>query len=236
MKVQISTGPAWGKYPLRRGRLDNICNELDEQALALALRMKEKHFSQIVIRTMGLYFAEEVLRYALSIGANIDMLLTYIRLSAADTPVTTHPLAQAIRKNAKEIFNSDKNYIIVSGMRSVGGDTALVPSQKRRGSLQLEILEIIWNAEETTMRYITEVIAKRRPRSVNTIPTAMKRLTDKGLLSRTTDGKNFHYRATVSREYLLSGVLVSSLGILPDIFDSFTQRCTWNKSTETVKK
>lgn len=73
--------------------------------------------------------------------------------------------------------------------------------------MQLDILEIMWDAEETTMRYITEVIAKRRPRSVNAIPTTMKRLTAKGLLSRTTDGKRSRYRATVSREHFLSGVL-----------------------------
>lgn len=78
---------------------------------------------------------------------------------------------------------------------------------KRIGNLQLEILEMIWDQEEVTVRYILEVIAKRRPRSVNNIPTTMKSLTDKGLISRTTDGRRSHYRATVSREHFFSGVL-----------------------------
>ena len=79
--------------------------------------------------------------------------------------------------------------------------------QKRMGRVQLEILKVIWNAEEATVKDIANVIAKKRPRALNTIPTSLKRLTEKGLLKRTTDGKRFHYRATVSKEQFLSGAL-----------------------------
>lgn len=123
----------WEKGTLRRGLLDNVCNELDKQALAFALRMREKHNGQIVSLTMGPPFAEEVLRYALSIGADIGVLLTDRKLGGADTAATAHPLAQAIRKIEKEIFNGDQNYIIVSGMQSVDGDTAQVPPQIAEG-------------------------------------------------------------------------------------------------------
>jgi electron transfer flavoprotein alpha subunit len=78
---------------------------------------------------MGPPFAEEVLRYALSIGADVGVLLTDRKLGGADTPATAYPLAQAIRKIEKELFNGNRDYIIVSGMQSVDGDTAQVPPQ-----------------------------------------------------------------------------------------------------------
>ncbi|MDP3880481.1 MAG: FAD-binding protein [Dehalococcoidales bacterium] len=123
----------WEKGTLRRGLLDNVCNELDKLALVFALKMRERHNGQIVSLTMGPPFAEEVLRYALSIGADAGVLLTDRKLGGADTPATAHPLAQAIKKIEKEIFKGDRNYIIVSGMQSVDGDTAQVPAQIAEG-------------------------------------------------------------------------------------------------------
>jgi len=119
----------WEKGTLKRGLLDNVCNELDKQALAFALKMREKQKGKTVSLTMGPPFAEEVLRYALSIGVDDGVLLTDRKLGGADTAATAYPLAQAIRKIEKEIFKGDKNYIIVSGMQSVDGDTAQVPPQ-----------------------------------------------------------------------------------------------------------
>lgn len=122
---------AWDreKGTLKRGLLDNVCNELDKQALTFALRMKEKHDGKAVCLTMGPPFAEEVLRYALSIGVDEGVLLTDRKLGGADTAATAYPLAQAIRKIEKEIFGGGKNYIIVCGMQSIDGDTAQVPPQ-----------------------------------------------------------------------------------------------------------
>lgn len=119
----------WEKGTLKRGLLENVCNELDKQALAFALKMREQHSGQVVALTMGPPFAEEVLRYALSIGADTAVLLTDRKLGGADTAATAYPLAQAIRKIETEIFDGDRNYIIVSGMQSVDGDTAQVPPQ-----------------------------------------------------------------------------------------------------------
>jgi len=119
----------WEKGTLKRGLLDNVCNELDKQALAFALRMRDKQKGEAVSLTMGPPFAEEVLRYSLSLGVDYGVLLTDRKLGGADTSATAYPLAQAIRKIEKEIFNGDKNYIVVSGMQSVDGDTAQVPPQ-----------------------------------------------------------------------------------------------------------
>ena len=119
----------WEKGTLKRGLLDNVCNELDKQALAFALGMRKEQKGRTVSLTMGPPFAEEVLRYSLSIGVDVGVLLTDRKLGGADTAATAYPLAQAIRKIENEIFKGDKNYIIVSGMQSIDGDTAQVPAQ-----------------------------------------------------------------------------------------------------------
>jgi len=119
----------WEKGTLKRGFLDNVLNELDKQALAFALKMREQQDGRIIVLTMGPPFAEEVLRYSLSIGADEAVLLTDRKLGGADTAATAYPLGQAVRKIEKEVFGGDRNYLIVSGMQSVDGDTAQVPPQ-----------------------------------------------------------------------------------------------------------
>ena len=122
---------AWDveKGTLKRALLDNVCNELDKQALALASKMREVHDGRIVGLTMGPPFAAEVLRFAMSCGADVGVLLTDRKLGGADTSATAYPLAQAIRKIQEEVFNGEGDYIIVSGMQSIDGDTAQVPPQ-----------------------------------------------------------------------------------------------------------
>ena len=119
----------WEKGTLKRGLLENVLNELDKQALVFTLKMREQHNGQVVALTMGPPFAEEVLRYALSVGADDAVLLTDRKLGGADTAATAYPLARAISKIEAELFHGDREYIIVSGMQSVDGDTAQVPPQ-----------------------------------------------------------------------------------------------------------
>ncbi len=119
----------WESGTLRRALLENICNDLDKQALALALKIREQQPGQIVVLSMGPPFAEEVLRYALSLGADHGILLTDRRLGGADTAATAYPLARAIRRVATEMFGGDTRYLIITGMQSVDGDTAQVPPQ-----------------------------------------------------------------------------------------------------------
>lgn len=119
----------WEKGTLKRGLLDNVLNELDKQALAFAVKMRESQLGIIIALTMGPPFSEEVLRYALSNGADDAVLLTDRKLGGADTAATAYPLGCAIRRVEKELFGGDRSYLIVSGMQSVDGDTAQVPPQ-----------------------------------------------------------------------------------------------------------
>lgn len=122
---------AWDieKGTLKRALLDNVCNELDKQALTFALSLRKQLGGEVVSLTMGPPFAEEVLTYTLSVGADKGVLLTDRKLGGADTPATSYPLAQAIRRIAKDIFQGDNQYLIITGMQSIDGDTAQVPPQ-----------------------------------------------------------------------------------------------------------
>ncbi len=117
---------------LIRSRLASVINELDSQALGFAnymRRIKGDADGQIVALTMGPPMAEAVLRYSLSRSADKVVLLTDRALGGADTVATANPLAFAVRKTAKEIFQGNQDYYIVTGMQSVDGDTAQVPPQ-----------------------------------------------------------------------------------------------------------
>ncbi len=119
----------WEKGILKRGLLENVCNELDKQAIAFTTAIRQALQGQIVSLSMGPPFADAVLKYTLSVGADIGVLLTDRKLSGADTAATAYPLAAAIRKIEKDMFKSNRNFIIISGMQSVDGDTAQVPPQ-----------------------------------------------------------------------------------------------------------
>lgn len=114
---------------LKRGVLPGVINKLDADALAFANKMRQLSPGKIICLTMGPPKSKEVLTYSLSRCADLAVLLTDKALGGADTPATANPLAYAIRKIVKDIFNGNDDYVVVSGMQSVDGDTAQVPAQ-----------------------------------------------------------------------------------------------------------
>ncbi|MBF0330829.1 MAG: hypothetical protein HQL17_02750 [Candidatus Omnitrophica bacterium] len=122
---------AWDreKGTLKRGVLDTVFNPLDLQALTFACRMKSHDkSSRVLCLTMGPNQARELLEDCMARGADEGVLLTDMKFAGADTPATAYALACAIRKIAKDIFKG-QDYVIVTGMQSVDGDTAQVPPQ-----------------------------------------------------------------------------------------------------------
>lgn len=114
---------------LKRGALPSVINKLDADALAFANKMRQVSPGKIVCLTMGPPMAKDVLIYSLSRCADSAVLLTDRTLGGADTPATANPLAYAIRRIVKDVFNGNDDYIVISGMQSVDGDTAQVPAQ-----------------------------------------------------------------------------------------------------------
>jgi electron transfer flavoprotein alpha subunit len=123
---------AWDreKGTLRRAMLDSILNPLDLQALTFARRITESSpGSRTIYLSMGPPQARETLIDCLSRAPGEAILLTDRAFAGADTVATAYSLACAIRRIEKEIFGGGRDYVIVTGMQSVDGDTAQVPPQ-----------------------------------------------------------------------------------------------------------
>ncbi len=114
---------------LNRGALPSVINKLDADALAFTDKMRQYSPGRIVCLTMGPPMAVEVLKYALSRCADSAVLLTDRALGGSDTPSTANPLAYAIRRISKDMFSDKHDFVVISGMQSVDGDTAQVPPQ-----------------------------------------------------------------------------------------------------------
>ena len=74
------------------------------------------------------------------------------------------------------------------------------------GDLQAEVLAVLWGLGDGTVREVVgEMNANRRRKlAYTTVLTIVSRLSARGLLSRTPEGRGFRYRPTKSREELLA--------------------------------
>ena len=113
---------------VNRAALPAVFNPEDLNALEQALRLREERLevgdegTEIILLTMGLPKAAEVLREGVYRGADDGILLTDRALGGADTLATSYSLAQAIKK----IGDYD---IILCGRQAIDGDTAQVGPQ-----------------------------------------------------------------------------------------------------------
>jgi electron transfer flavoprotein alpha subunit len=147
---------------LVRSRLASVINELDAQALAFARYMKMisgDANARLVALTMGPPMADEVLRYSLARAADQVVLLTDRALGGADTVATANPLAYAIRRITSELLQCGDDYLVISGMQSVDGDTAQVPAQIAE-ELKLSCIAYVTGAEYKNGRFeFTRIIS-----------------------------------------------------------------------------
>ncbi len=110
---------------LIRSGIPSIMNPHDKNAVELGLMLKEKHSAEVIALSMGPPQAEEVLREALSMGADKAYLLTDRAFAGADTLATSHTLSLAIKKILKE-SGKDEKYLVICGTQAIDGDTAQV--------------------------------------------------------------------------------------------------------------
>jgi predicted transcriptional regulator len=68
------------------------------------------------------------------------------------------------------------------------------------GPLESEVMDIIWDRDEVTVRDVYLQLKKARSIAYTTVMTTMGRLTEKGLLDRTEDHPAHRYSALISRE------------------------------------
>lgn len=96
-----------------------ILNPFDTYALEEGLQLREKFGGEIIVLSMGPLRADQVLREALSLGADRAILLSDRDFAGSDTWATSYILAKAIKK----IGNTD---LIICGKQAIDGDTAQV--------------------------------------------------------------------------------------------------------------
>ena len=111
---------------MAREGVESIMNPFDRHALEEAVRLKEQHGGTVTVISMGPPQADEVLRDAVSCGADEAVLVSDRAFAGADTWATTYTLGKAIEK----LGDFD---LILCGKQAIDGDTAQVgPGLARR--------------------------------------------------------------------------------------------------------
>ncbi len=105
---------------LVRSGIESISNPFDMVALEEALRLRERYGGRVTVLTMGPPQAEQVLREALSLGADEAILLSDRPFAGADTLATSYTLVKAIERIDRE----DPVDLIFCGKQAIDGDTA----------------------------------------------------------------------------------------------------------------
>ena len=121
---------------VNRAALPAIFNPEDLNALELALQLKDRYGVKVVVATMGLPAAADVLRQAMYRGADEGILLTDRAFAGADTLATSFALSCAAKK-----VNYD---LILCGRQAIDGDTAQVGPQVAE---KLELPQIAYTEE-----------------------------------------------------------------------------------------
>ena len=113
---------------LVREGVKSMINPTDRNAIELALELKEKQVSEVIVLSMGPPQAEEVLREAVAMGADRGFLLSDRAFAGADTLATSYTLSLAIEKILNENIPNEK-YLVICGAQAVDGDTGQVPPE-----------------------------------------------------------------------------------------------------------
>ncbi|RUM47531.1 MAG: electron transfer flavoprotein subunit beta [Desulfocapsa sp.] len=104
---------------LAREGVQSIMNPYDQHAVEEAVKLKESLGGTVTVLSMGPPQAEEVLRQAISCGADNGVLISDRAFAGADTWATSYTLAKAVQK----IGEFD---LILCGKQAIDGDTAQV--------------------------------------------------------------------------------------------------------------
>lgn len=104
---------------LSRDGVESIINPFDRHALEEAVQLKDQLGGTVTVLTMGPPQAEQILREAVSCGADEAVLVSDRAFAGADTLATTYTISLAIEK----IGGAD---LVLCGKQAIDGDTAQV--------------------------------------------------------------------------------------------------------------
>jgi predicted transcriptional regulator len=68
------------------------------------------------------------------------------------------------------------------------------------GPLEAEIMDVVWDTDEVTVRDVHKALGASRPLAYTTVMTTLGRLADKGLVKRIEDQPAHRYVPLVTRE------------------------------------
>lgn len=68
------------------------------------------------------------------------------------------------------------------------------------GTLEAKIMELLWEAEELSIKDVQQRLEKDKPVNFNTVMTVMNRLLDKGILEKRLQGRLSLFRPTQTKE------------------------------------
>jgi len=137
---------------LIREGVPSIMNPYDAHAVEEAMALKDKYGGKVTVISMGPPQAEEVLRQAISFGADEAILLSDRSFGGSDTLATSYILTTGIKK----VDEQEKIDLIMCGKQAIDGDTAQVGPgiATRLGIPQLtyvmDVLEV--NQEKGTIK------------------------------------------------------------------------------------
>lgn len=86
------------------------------------------------------------------------------------------------------------------------------------GPLEAEVMEIVWDRREATVRDVHRALAEKRSIAYTTVMTTMGRLSEKGILRRVEDQPAHHYFPLVTREQYASSTVKSVVDWLVNHF------------------
>jgi electron transfer flavoprotein beta subunit len=121
MVSELPWNPVTGT--LQRDLAEGMINPGCRSALEAALCVRETAGARITAITMGPPMAEEVLREAITLGADRGVLLCDRRMAGADTAVTSYTLARAIEKTCPGFD------LVLCGFATSDSETAQVGPQ-----------------------------------------------------------------------------------------------------------
>ena len=131
---------------LVRQGIESITNPFDTYALEEGVRIKERYGGKVIAISMGPSQAEEVLREAISLGADEAILLSDSAFAGADTLATAYTLARAIEK----IQQYD---LIICGRQTIDGDTGQVAPELSE-MLGVPFIAYVSKIEEISNRHM----------------------------------------------------------------------------------
>ena len=146
---------------LIRDGVPAITNPDDLAGLEAALELKDKNpDTEVVVMTMGLPKAAEMLKEGVAMGADKGVLLTDRVLGGSDTCATSTALAAALKKVGFDL--------VIAGRQAIDGDTAQVGPQTAE---RLDIPQITYVDEILEVKE-DSITVKRSLEDVEQIVTA----------------------------------------------------------------